>query len=97
MNKFLIWIILGAISIYILIIGYVYYNQHNIDLSPSSDYHPPPKSFNITQNFIQFGNNDSLHTWHINNNKTVGIKCPLSSVTNVNSKGRPINNGSGGE
>jgi len=68
MRKLLAWIISGVLSIYILIIAYVYINQANIVLSPSSDYHPPPKSFNITQNFIQFGNNDSLHTWHISNN-----------------------------
>ena len=68
MYKLLAWIISGVLSIYILIIAYVYINQANIVLSPSSDYHPPPKSFNITQNFIQFGNNDSLHTWYINNN-----------------------------
>ena len=69
MNRFLLWIISGALSLYISIIGYVYFNQRNIILSPSSDYHPPPKSFNITQNFIQFGDNDSLHTWYVNNNK----------------------------
>ena len=69
MNRFLLWIISGALSLYISIIGYVYFNQHNIVLSPSSDYHPPPKSFNITQNFIQFGDNDSLHTWYVSNNK----------------------------
>jgi len=68
MYKLLAWIISGVLSIYILIIAYVYINQANIVLSPSSDYHPPPKSFNITQNFIQFGNNDSLHTWYIGNN-----------------------------
>ena len=68
MRKLLAWIISGVLSIYILIIAYVYINQANIVLSPSSDYHPPPKSFNITQNFIQFGNNDSLHTWYISNN-----------------------------
>jgi hypothetical protein len=69
MNRFLLWIISGALSLYISIIGYVYFNQRNIVLSPSSDYHPPPKSFNITQNFIQFGDNDSLHTWYVSNNK----------------------------
>ena len=69
MNRFLLWIISGALSLYISIIGYVYFNQHNIVLSPSSDYHSPPKSFNITQNFIQFGDNDSLHTWYVRNNK----------------------------
>ena len=69
MRKLLSWIISGVISIYILIIGYVYINQENIVLSPSSDYHPPPNSFNITQSFIKFGNNDSLHTWYVNNNK----------------------------
>ena len=69
MNRLLLWIISGSLSLYILIIGYVYFNQRNIVLSPSSDYHPPPKSFNITQNFIQFGDNDSLHTWHVSNNK----------------------------
>ena len=68
MYKLLVWTISGVLSIYILIIVYVYINQANIVLSPSSDYHPPPKSFNITQNFIQFGNNDSLHTWYIGNN-----------------------------
>ena len=68
MRKLLAWIISGVLSIYVLIIAYVYINQANIVLSPSSDYHPPPKSFNITQNFIQFGNNDSLHTWYISNN-----------------------------
>ena len=68
MHKLLVWTISGVLSIYILIIAYVYINQANIVLSPSSDYHPPPKSFNITQNFIQFGNNDSLHTWYISNN-----------------------------
>ena len=68
MRKLLVWTISGVLSIYILIIAYVYINQANIVLSPSSDYHPPPKSFNITQNFIQFGNNDSLHTWYIGNN-----------------------------
>jgi len=69
MNRLLLWIISGTLSIYIVIIGYVYFNQHNIVLSPSSDYHPPPKSFNITQNFIQFGDNDSLHTWYLSNNE----------------------------
>ena len=69
MNRVLLLILSGALSLYILIIGYVYFNQHNIVLSPSSDYHPPPKSFNITQNFIQFGDNDSLHTWYVSNNK----------------------------
>ena len=69
MNRFLLWIISGALSIYILIIVYVYFNQAYIVLSPSSDYHPPPKSFNIAQNFIRYGNNDSLHTWYLNNNK----------------------------
>ena len=69
MNRFLLWIISGVLSLYISIIGYVYFNQRNIVLSPSSDYHPPPKSFNITQNFIQFGDNDSLHTWYVSNNK----------------------------
>ena len=68
MRKLLAWIISGVLSIYILIIAYVYINQANIVLSPSPDYHPPPKSFNITQNFIQFGDNDSLHTWYIGNN-----------------------------
>ena len=56
------------LSIYIIVIGYVYINQHNIILSPSPHYHPPPKSFNIVQNFIHFGDNDSLHTWYIKNN-----------------------------
>ena len=69
MNRLLLCIIFAALSLYILIIGYVYFNQHNIVLSPSSDYHPPPKSFNITQNFIQFGDNDSLHTWYVSNIK----------------------------
>jgi len=68
MRKLLVWTISLVLSIYILIIVYVYINQANIVLSPSLDYHPPPKSFNITQNFIQFGSNDSLHTWYINNN-----------------------------
>ena len=69
MRKLLAWIISGVLSIYILIIGYVYINQANIVLSPSLDYHPPPNSFNINQNFIQFGDNDSLHIWYVNNNK----------------------------
>ena len=73
MRKLLAWIISGVLSIYILIIAYVYINQANIVLSPSLDYHPPPKSFNITQNFIQFGNNDSLHTWYINNNNNLTV------------------------
>ena len=72
MYKIVLWIISGILSIYIIVIGYVYINQHNIILSPSPHYHPPPKSFNIVQNFIHFGDNDSLHTWYIkNNNKKV--------------------------
>tara|TARA_X000001036_G_scaffold438595_1_gene486885 strand:+ start:16626 stop:17453 length:828 start_codon:yes stop_codon:yes gene_type:complete len=69
MNKIVFWILIGILCIYVLIIGYVFFNQHNIVLSPSSDYHPPPKSFNIIQDFIQFGDDDSLHTWYVKNNK----------------------------
>ena len=69
MNRIILWVIFGILSVYVVVILYLYFNQHNIVLSPSPHYHPPPKSFNITQNFIQFGDNDSLHTWYIKNNK----------------------------
>ena len=69
MNKIVLWVIFGILTIYVVIIMYIYFNQHKIVLSPSPHYHPPPKSFNINQNFIQFDDNDSLHTWYINNNK----------------------------
>ena len=69
MNRIVLRVIFGILSLYVVVILYLYFNQHNIVLSPSPHYHPPPKSFNITQNFIQFGDNDSLHTWYIKNNK----------------------------
>ena len=55
--------------LYFGVVLYVYFNQTSIIFSPSPNYHPPPKSFNISQKFIPFGNNDSLHTWYIKNNK----------------------------
>ena len=74
MGKIALRIISGILTIYFIIIIYLYFNQHKIILSPSPHYHPPPKSFNITQRFIHFDNNDSLHTWYIkNNNKKITV------------------------
>ena len=57
------------ILIYVFVICYIYFNQDKLILSPSSEYHPPPESFNISQKFIHYDVNDSLHTWLINNNE----------------------------
>jgi len=69
MKRLVFWVIFCILTIYVVVIMYIYFNQHKIVLSPSPHYHPPPNSFNISQKFIQFGDNDSLHTWYIKNNK----------------------------
>lgn len=69
MNKTASWTLAVVVSTYLIVVGYVYLNQHNIVLSPSPHYHPPPRSFNIVQKHIPFNANDSLHAWQITNNK----------------------------
>ena len=69
MNRIFKSIFSSILVLYFGVVLYIYFNQNSIIFSPSSDYHPYPKSFNITQKFIPFGNNDSLHTWYIKNNK----------------------------
>ena len=69
MNRIFKWIFSSILILYFGVVLYIYFNQTSIIFSPSPNYHPPPKSFNISQKFIPFGNNDSLHTWYIKNNK----------------------------
>ena len=84
MSRLILWIISSIIVIYLLVIFYIYINQNKIIFSPSPDYHPPPKSFNISQKFIQFGNNDSLHTWYVkNNNRNLTILYFTGNAFNI--------------
>jgi len=57
-----------SISIYVILIGYFYFWQEKIIFHPESTYHPPPKSYDIKRHFIHYGETDSLHLWHFNNN-----------------------------
>ena len=69
MNKVVSWALFAFFATYLIVVGYIYINQHNIVLSPSPHYHPPPKSFNIVQKYLPFNDNDSLHVWQIKNNE----------------------------
>ena len=68
MKKAFYLITILSITIYSFIIGIFYFWQDNIIFHPETTYHPPPKSYNIDQHFIRYGETDSLHLWHYKNN-----------------------------
>ena len=54
MSRIFKWIISCILIPYFGVVLYIYFNLNSIIFSPSPDYHPPPKSFNISQKFINF-------------------------------------------